>query len=1125
MRYLAIILLVLFTQACWSVDRAAGKTCADKQAARLVSLQGALFVDSGGNGDWRPAQLNATLCEGSRVRLEDYSRASLLLPDGIILRLDAGTVLSLNGIEAEKPTLLALLKGFVHFISRTPRHLEITNPIANAGPEGTEFAMRVDDNTASLWVYEGGVRFFNQQGSLRLDPGQGAQAQRGQAPQAKIDIKPQDAVNWALYYPPLLPFPDKSTIIDADMGTAIRDFRLGHTDLALARLNSLTPDRQTTYFFKVRGAMRLTAGQVNPALQDIHALLASKPNDADALALQSVLALTQNRKDEAYSLANRAIASDPHSATAYSALSYAEQGRFDLDNALKAAGLAVEYAPNDAMAWARKAELELSSGLTSASKQSAERALALDATLERTQTVMGFAYLLGLDTEAALRSFTTAVQLDSTSPLARLGLGLTKIRDGDLEQGRRDMEIAAILDPSNALIRSYLGKAYFEERRATLAEDQYSLAKQRDPKDPTAYFYDAVNKQTTNRPIAALHDMQKAIELNDNRAVYRSKLMLDSDAAARSAGLGRIYNDLGFQQRGLLEGWKSIDADPSDYSGHRLLADNYLALPRHEIARVSELLKAQLLQPVNITPVQPQAAESNLLILDGLGSSIASFNEYNPLFARDRLALQATGFYGGNDTLSDEVIQSGVWDRFSYSLGQFHYRTDGFRPNNQQKKDLYTVFAQAEIIKGTSAQLELRRSEESYGDVNQGFFVDNFSLAKNGNKDSDLIRGGLHQQFSENADLLVSVVHKEDKAASLDDSQGVDINYSRKTRGTQFELQQLYRHRYFDITAGMDYLINQKSGVGVFVPFNFEFDLSNDLEHKGFYLYSNIKLFPELLMTLGLSQDFYHESNPTLADLNRNPINPKFGLTWQPSKATTLRFAAFQSLKRGIIQKQTLEPTQVAGFNQFFDDLDGAIGRRIGLGLDHKLTANVFTGAEISRRDINTLLAGIDENGTPNTKKIKWHENNARAYVNWTPDEWFALGLNYNYEELDRNSEFYDLSEDNKAVNFFTRLATHRTQLFGSFFHPSGYIAKLSVSYVDQSGNFVDIYGDEPSPKTSRFWMLDTELAYRLPRRHGLVTVGVKNLLDQKVNYQGSDVNTPALPQGIFPYGRLTLSF
>jgi hypothetical protein len=95
-------------------------------------------------------------------------------------------------------------------------------------------------------------------------------------------------------------------------------------------------------------------------------------------------------------------------------------------------------------------------------------------------------------------------------------------------------------------------------------------------------------------------------------------LLLDQDLAARSASVARIYRDLGFEQRALVEGWKSLNTDPANYSAHRLLDDVYSALPRHEIARVSELLQSQLLQPLNITPVPLQLAEeSNLLILEG----------------------------------------------------------------------------------------------------------------------------------------------------------------------------------------------------------------------------------------------------------------------------------------------------------------------------------------------------------------------------------------------------------------------------------------------------------------------------------------------------------------------------
>lgn len=212
---------------------------------------------------------------------------------------------------------MGLAKGFVHFISRTPKRLQITTPIANAGPEGTEFALRVDDNKAELWVYEGGVKFFNDKGNVHLSPGQGAQAQLGQAPRAGIDIKPLDAVAWALYYPPLLPYPAASMSVDSEIRQAIMDFRQGHIDVALSRLDSLPSDRQSPYFYKVRAAIRLSVGLDKLALQDIQLLLASNPNDAEALALQSVRLLVQNRKDEAYALVKRAVIANPSSATAY----------------------------------------------------------------------------------------------------------------------------------------------------------------------------------------------------------------------------------------------------------------------------------------------------------------------------------------------------------------------------------------------------------------------------------------------------------------------------------------------------------------------------------------------------------------------------------------------------------------------------------------------------------------------------------------------------------------------------------------------------------------------------------------------------------------------------------------
>ena len=60
-----------------------------------------------------------------------------------------------------------------------------------------------------------------------------------------------------------------------------------------------------------------------------------------------------------------------------------------------------------------------------------------------------------------------------------------------------------------------------------------------------------------------------------------------------------------------------------------------------------------------------------------------------------------------------------------------------------------------------------------------------------------------------------------------------------------------------------------------------------------------------------------------------------------------MRAAAFRVLKRTLITDQTLEPTQVAGFNQFFDDLNGTEAWRYGGAIDQKFTDTIFGGVRV----------------------------------------------------------------------------------------------------------------------------------------------------------------------------------
>ena len=441
----------------------------------------------------------------------------------------------------------------------------------------------------------------------------------------------------------------------------------------------------------------MNIGRVEEAEAAIERALAIDADAADAYALRTILHVTRNDRAQALRDADRAVTLAPHSSTALIAQSYARQANFDLEGARKSLREAVKKNPNDALAYARLSEIELSFGDIDRASDAAANATRLAPNLARTQTVQGFSHLTEIDTGAARTAFTRAIELESTDPLPHLGQGLAKIRDGNLEAGRRDLEIAASLDPNNALIRSYLGKAYFEEKRGPKDATQFEIAKKLDPNDPTPWFYDAIRKQTENRPVEALRDLERAIELNSNRAVFRSKQLMDQDRATRSVSLARIYQDLGFDQLAVNSAAKSVSLDPSNHSAHRFLSDAYLRIPRREIARVSELLQAQLLQPININPIQPSSNIVDLNTISGTGPSETTFSEFHPLFERNQIAGTITGAVGDQDTFDNELVASGVVDSFSFSAGHFKSETNGFRPNNHFNIDFYDLFTQYAI--------------------------------------------------------------------------------------------------------------------------------------------------------------------------------------------------------------------------------------------------------------------------------------------------------------------------------------------------------------------------------------------------------------------------------------------
>jgi hypothetical protein len=672
--------------------------------------------------------------------------------------------------------------------------------------------------------------------------------------------------------------------------------------------------------------------------------------------------------------------------------------------------------------------------------------------------------------------------------------------------------MAVGLDSSNSLLRSYLGKAYFEEKRGPLDATQFAIAKELDPLDPTPYLYDAIRLQSINRPVDAMLNMQESIELNDNRAVYRSRQLLDSDRATRGANLAQIYDDLGFQQLALNQGYESLMFDPANTSAHRFLADTYIGDRRREIARVSELLQAQLLQDININPVQPSLSETNLSIATRGGPFKPGLNEYTPLFERNDVQFIGTGLAGNEDTKAFEGIASALYDRFSLSVGSFRYETDGWRSNAGFQHDIDNLFMQAAITPDFNIQVELRRRQSEQGDLDFNFDPSFFNPDFNRSLDNESGRVGVRYSPSPNSDVLVSYI-VSDVTQRQTFFPGFESAVNDK--GSQVEGQYLYNGEWFNFIAGLGHTEIDRT-----IEATGQTPTAEETQHLHPYVYTNIKLPNPVTWTLGVSYDEFLNGPIEVIE-----ISPKLGVRWDVTNALSVRAAAFRWVKPALVADRTLEPTQVSGFNQVFDDSNGDETWRRGVGIDWRLTKQLFVGAETTWRDIDVPIALFEQESAvfeTHTEKLD------RVYLFWAPTSRISLSGQVIYDTFE--------SETGILTSFSAvpeSLKTFSVPVGVRYFDPSGFFAGVVLTYIDQEivrtpdAEFIGF-----SDGRDNFFVVDASIGWRFPKRYGIATLTARNLTDQKFFYQDDSFRAFQNEPSTGPYvperqviGRVTLYF
>ena len=105
-------------------------------------------------------------------------------------------------------------------------------------------------------------------------------------------------------------------------------------------------DRDGRYFL-LRAGLLLSVGRVAKAEADLAEAERADPRSGGASALRSIIALVRDQKDDALRLPETGAGLDPNSPLPQAALSYAHQGRFEIEKALEHARRAEREASAD----------------------------------------------------------------------------------------------------------------------------------------------------------------------------------------------------------------------------------------------------------------------------------------------------------------------------------------------------------------------------------------------------------------------------------------------------------------------------------------------------------------------------------------------------------------------------------------------------------------------------------------------------------------------------------------------------------------------------------------------------------------------------------------------------------
>ena len=1011
---------------------------AAKPGGKLVYYKGEVFVSNNEGQTWVNVDQKMILPEGACIRVGKDSQAALLLTDHSQIRLREGSVLCLKKSGSEpgdakgEGGVANLLSGNLWFRNKRDGAKPLfQTPVVTASIRGTEMALSVDETgKTEVTVLEGHVLTANEYGQATVSRGEGSVTQKGKAPEIVTLLHPEGKVQWLLLTPDIV----------------------GPADASVEKLEN----KQILGIKNAKEAMReLSAGDLA----------------------------------KAYLTASEAVKLAPDRAAANVAMATVLQTKGDFEKGLEYAGKGLSQDPQSVPAVLRTVELML--GLDKLKNALAAIDGFKGEADPRIDMLKGFMALIGTEVEKAEADFRSAIEKSQDLSDAYLGLGLALYRQNKKTEALESMEYASLVNPLAAYPHYYLGKAQYELGERDEAEIEIKRALELDPNDPTPYMYLATIMADRFRPGEGIMALEKAIGINDNKLMTRSRYLLDQDRAAKNVSLARSLSQMGLHEWANSRGNLAVWDDPSNSGAYLFRALEAVGLNTRGAGTLGDLKRTKLLQPVN-------------------ANTYTTYSDYQNLLEIPETKGQLSFLGGTDESYTGDVSVWGGTNKVAYFVEGGYSTTDG--PVDGSGKDSGSGLARAkvELLPGHELIGEFQTVKSEYEDLTP--WQDYFQVPKDEDYETEFYSGmlGYHWRQGPGRDLLTSFQYNNkgyDDELHSDPTQLYCITtgcgyyqydtFNQSDSDTaRIEALELFRFRDHHFSIGgvyskssydPDYLIRQftyfqdKNNI-LSQKTTAITDGGDDIKESRVFAGDIFKITDQFSIDAGVSwakfENLWRNDRNEIED--KDEVMPQFGIMFQSSEKDILRAAYFHELQPDFLSG-SLQPMEVAGFSKVTGVIPGTYTKYFGLGWDRNWNEKTFTRLEGFYLD-REYPTGFSSHPDRDSWKKETQHGAKLAFERLINEQWaFAVNMRVTQvepENPDRERIDYDFS---------TRL---------TWAHPTGWRAQAALWYMnqDEKDGFDPEIGDD-------FFIASFSVEKSLWDKNALIFFKWVNMTDEEYTY------------------------